>query len=69
MHVGDRVIFHGETLVVSGFMPMSIVPQLAYLDDPATGERLEVPMEELEPGPDGRENLSPIRGTRHDRSD
>ena len=60
MRVGDEVIVQGETLVVSGFSPMSIVPQLAYLDDPTTGGRLEVPIEELaqaqpfiRPGPNG----------------
>lgn len=49
LRVGDRVVFHGETVVVAGFSPMSVVPAVVYLNDPDTGQQLDtVLLEEIE---------------------
>ncbi|MGH2933413.1 MAG: hypothetical protein ACRDL2_02725 [Gaiellaceae bacterium] len=49
LRIGDRVVVHGEIVAVAGFSPMSVVPRLVYLDDPETGERLDVALlEEIE---------------------
>jgi hypothetical protein len=49
LQIGDRVVARGETFVVVGFSPMSIVPQVVYLADPETGGQLDaVLLEEVE---------------------
>jgi hypothetical protein len=41
LRVGDRIVVRGETVVIAGFSPVSVVPAIVYLDDPETGERLD----------------------------
>lgn len=42
LQVGDSVVVRGEIFVVGGFSPASVEPTLVFLNDPLTGERLEV---------------------------
>lgn len=49
LRVGDRIVVDGETVIVAGFSPMSVIPPVVYLNDPETGEHLDVVLlEELE---------------------
>jgi hypothetical protein len=49
LRVGDHIVVDGQTVVIAGFSPISIVPPIVYLNDPQTGERLDaVLLEELE---------------------
>jgi hypothetical protein len=55
MEIGDDVLYHGRTLRLLGHEPMSVPNRRAQVEDPATGERFEVPYDELEAVPqDGR---------------
>ena len=49
MQIGDTVIFRGKKYVLRGFEPMSVHNRRADLEDPDTGERVYVPLEEVEP--------------------
>jgi len=49
MRIGDQVLYHGRVLVLLGHDPMSVPDRLAQVEDPETGERLVVPLDELEP--------------------
>jgi hypothetical protein len=51
MQIGDEVIHHGRVLVLRGIEPMSVPMRRAEVEDPVTGERLVVPLDELEPAP------------------
>jgi hypothetical protein len=51
MRIGDEVIYHGRVLVLRGMEPMSVPGRRAEVEDPATGERFVVPLEELEEPP------------------
>ena len=53
VRIGDEVIYHGRVLVLRGLEPMSVPTRRAEVEDPATGERLVVPLDELEPAPPG----------------
>ena len=53
MRIGDEVIYHGRVLVLRGLEPMSVPSRRAEVEDPATGERLVVPLDELESSPPG----------------
>ena len=53
MRIGDEVIYHGRVLVLRGLEPMSVPSRRAEVEDPVTGERLVVPLDELEPSPPG----------------
>jgi len=49
LRIGDQIVIHGETVVITGFSPISVVPPIVYVDDPETGEKLDtVLLEELE---------------------
>jgi hypothetical protein len=48
MEIGDDVLYHGRTLRLLGHEPMSVPSRRAQVEDPATGERFEVPYDELE---------------------
>ena len=48
MQIGDRVTHHGRVLVLVGLEPMSVPNRRAQVEDPATGEHLEVAYDELE---------------------
>jgi hypothetical protein len=60
MEIGDYVIHDGRQLVLRGLEPMSVPDGRAEVTDPRTGERLFVPIAELQPalprpGVSGRE--------------
>lgn len=49
LRIGDRVVVDGETVVVAGFSPMSVIPPVVYLADPETGDQLDaVLLDEVE---------------------
>ena len=49
MEIGDPVIYDGRTYVLRGFEPMSVDERHADLEDPRTGERIRVPLDEVAP--------------------
>ena len=49
IRIGARVLYHGRVLVLLGHDPMSVPDRRAEVEDPQTGERLVVPLAELEP--------------------
>ena len=51
LRIGDEVIYHGRVLVLRGLEPMSVPMRRAEVEDPDTGERLVVPLDELVPAP------------------
>jgi hypothetical protein len=51
MRIGDRVLYHGRVLVLLGHDPMSVPDRRADVEDPETGERLSVLLEELQEAP------------------
>jgi len=51
MRIGDLVTYDGAVYVLRGLEPMSVPDRRAELEDPATGERLRVPLSEVEEGP------------------
>jgi len=51
MRIGDLVSYHGTQYVLRGLDPMSVPDRQAELEDPATGERLRVPLADVEEGP------------------
>jgi hypothetical protein len=51
MRIGDFVIHNGRLLVLLGHDPMSVPDRRAQVEDAATGERLVVPLDELQPCP------------------
>ena len=53
MELGDLVIYCGRTCYLRGIEPMSLPDRLAELEDVATGDRLDAPIDELAPAPDG----------------
>ena len=48
MRIGDTVIHSGRVLVLVGHEPMSLPERRAHVENPTTGERFEVPYDELE---------------------
>jgi hypothetical protein len=59
MQIGDLVIHNGRLLVLLGHDPMSVPDRRADVDDPATGERLKVPLDELLLAPPGAAEADP----------
>ena len=51
MRIGDLVTYGGAVYVLRGLEPMSVPDRRAELEDPATGERVRVPLSEVEEGP------------------
>ncbi len=47
MEIGDLVIYQGRAYVLRGLDPMGVPDRRAELEDPASGERLFVPLEEV----------------------
>ena len=47
MAIGDLVLYEGRRYVLVGIDPMSVTNRQAELRDPATGEQLRVPVDEL----------------------
>jgi hypothetical protein len=52
MRIGDLVIHNGRLLVLLGHDPMSVPDRRAQVEDACTGERLVVPLDELQPSPE-----------------
>jgi hypothetical protein len=48
MKIGDLVLYLGRAHYVRGFEPMSLPDRRVLLEDAETGERVNVPAEELE---------------------
>jgi hypothetical protein len=59
MRIGDKVIYQGRVLVLLGHDPMSVPDRRAEVEDPVTGERLFVPLDELRPAEQGAEGFDP----------
>ena len=49
MEIGDHVTYDGRLYVLRGFEPMSVDDRQADLEDPATGEVIRVPLEDVRP--------------------
>jgi hypothetical protein len=47
MEIGDIVTYQGSVYVLRGLEPMSVPDRRAELEDPANGESLLVPFEEV----------------------
>ena len=47
VRIGDRIVFRARAHVVSGISPMSVTPAVVHLIDPETGERFEIPRDQL----------------------
>jgi hypothetical protein len=50
MRIGDPVTYRGKRYVLRGLDPMGVPDRNADLEDPETGERIRVPVAELQPG-------------------
>ena len=59
MEIGDEVLFHGRTLRLLGHGPMSVPDRRAQVEDPVTGERFEVPYDDLEEAPRTPQGFDP----------
>jgi hypothetical protein len=59
MQIGDHVIHKRRVLVLLGHEPMSVPDRRAEVQDPATGERFSVPLDELRPTDPGAEGFDP----------
>ena len=59
MEIGDVVLFHGRTLRLLGHEPMSVPNRRAQVEDVATGERFDVPYDELEGVPQDAPRFRP----------
>jgi hypothetical protein len=53
MEIGDLVTYQGRAYVLRGLDPMGVPERRAELEDPASGERLFVPLEEVLERPEG----------------
>jgi hypothetical protein len=49
MNIGDLVLHQGRRYYLRGLDPMSVPDRRAMLEDAETGERLSVPIEQIEP--------------------
>jgi hypothetical protein len=59
MRIGERVIYRGRVLILIGHEPMSMPARRAQVEDPDTGERFDVPYDELEPSPPEPQGFDP----------
>jgi|RhiMetdeSRZDD1v2_1073273.scaffolds.fasta_scaffold373908_4 hypothetical protein len=48
MAIGDHVLYHGRRYRLRGIDPMSVSERQAELEDLETGERVRVPLDEVE---------------------
>jgi hypothetical protein len=49
MNIGDLVLHQGRCYYLRGLDPMSVPDRRALLEDAQTGERVWVPVDEIEP--------------------
>ncbi len=54
LKIGDLVAYRGRLCYLRGLDPMSVTDRRAELEDAETGERLSVPLDEVEPAPPPR---------------
>ncbi len=47
MEIGDVVTWSGRRWIVRGFDPVSVTERTVLLEDPDTGERVSVPLEDV----------------------
>jgi hypothetical protein len=59
MRIGERVIHQGRVLVLLGHDPMSVPDRRAQVEDPITGERFFVLLDDLRPADQGAEGFDP----------
>ena len=59
MRIGDKVIHQGRFVLLLGHDPMSVPDRLAEVEDPATGERFHVPLDDLRPVDPSAEGFDP----------
>jgi hypothetical protein len=59
MRIGERVIHQGRVLVLLGHDPMSVPDRRAQVEDPITGERFHVLLDDLRPADQGAEGFDP----------
>jgi hypothetical protein len=59
MRIGDKVIYAGRVLVLLGHDPMSVSDRRAEVADPVTGERFQVPFDDLVAAPPEPEGFTP----------
>jgi hypothetical protein len=59
MEIGTDVLWHGRTLRLLGHEPMSVPNRRAQVEDVATGERFDVPYDELEEAPQDAQGFDP----------
>jgi hypothetical protein len=52
MRIGDLVTYQGTLYILRGLDPMSMPERRAELEHPTTGERLRVPLDEVDEEPD-----------------
>ena len=60
MNIGDLVLHQGRRYYLRGLDPMSVPDRQAFLEDAFTGEARMVPVDEIEPAPQGERR--PLRG-------
>ncbi|HEX9380722.1 MAG TPA: hypothetical protein VF891_04415 [Gaiellaceae bacterium] len=53
MEIGDLVTYQGCAYVLRGLDPMGVLDRRAELEDPATGELILVPLDEVLERPEG----------------
>lgn len=51
MQIGSLVSYRGRTYTLRGLDPMGVAERRADLEDTETGERLQVPVAEVQPAP------------------
>jgi hypothetical protein len=59
MQIGDHIIHRGRLVRLLGHDPMSVPDRLAQVQALETGERYDVPYEELEELPEPRQGFGP----------
>jgi hypothetical protein len=55
LRLGDRVRVRASEFVVRGLSPRSVVPGRVILENPASGERIQVAVDDLANAPSGPE--------------
>jgi hypothetical protein len=50
MNIGDVVMYEGKRWILRGIDPMSVPNRRAELEDPDTGERISIALDDLAPG-------------------
>jgi hypothetical protein len=53
VNIGDNVYYDGRLYVLRGVDPMSVLDREALLEDPASGDLVRVPLDEVQPAPAG----------------